>query len=170
MFNTLYKHLFASQSLLKERRRLPTGGLRQAFKESLGRVGNGVENDLWSLCCSISPYLRKAIGYCFGRGCPVRGVSCRSLVSYCGGDHERAYFDRVQTLWIFSGAFLRTISFPSLTICALNKGVGQKGKFLSSWHLESPRYGWRRVFLASRLSRPVLPIVYSSLWRIWATD
>ena len=35
MFNTLSEHLFASQSLLKERRRSPTGGLREAFKESL---------------------------------------------------------------------------------------------------------------------------------------
>ena len=36
------------------------------------------------------------IGYCFGRNCPHRGVACRSLFSYCGGDHERACFDRVQ--------------------------------------------------------------------------
>ena len=33
MFNTLSKHLFASQSLLKERRRSPTGELREACKE-----------------------------------------------------------------------------------------------------------------------------------------
>ena len=36
MFNTLFEHLFVCQSLLKERRRPPTGGLRQAFEESLG--------------------------------------------------------------------------------------------------------------------------------------
>ena len=36
MFNTLDEHLFVSQSLLKERRQTPTGGLRGAFKESLG--------------------------------------------------------------------------------------------------------------------------------------
>ena len=36
MFNTLDEHLFVYQSLLKERRRPPTGGLREAFKESLG--------------------------------------------------------------------------------------------------------------------------------------
>ena len=34
MFNMLSEHLFASQPLLKERRQPPTGGLRQAFKES----------------------------------------------------------------------------------------------------------------------------------------
>ena len=34
MFNTS-EHLFASQSLLKERRRPSTGGLREACKESL---------------------------------------------------------------------------------------------------------------------------------------
>ena len=36
MFNTFDEHLFVCQSLLKERRRPPTGGLREAFKESLG--------------------------------------------------------------------------------------------------------------------------------------
>ena len=35
MFN-MSEHLFASQSLLKERRRPPTGGLREACEESLG--------------------------------------------------------------------------------------------------------------------------------------
>ena len=36
MFNMLDEHLFVCQSLLKEQRRSPTGGLREAFKESLG--------------------------------------------------------------------------------------------------------------------------------------
>ena len=36
MFNTFDEHLFVCQSLLKERRRPPTGGLREALKESLG--------------------------------------------------------------------------------------------------------------------------------------
>ena len=35
MFNTL-DDLFVGHSLLKEQRRPPTGGLREAFKESLG--------------------------------------------------------------------------------------------------------------------------------------
>ena len=35
MFNILDEHLFVCQFLLKERRRPPTGGLREAFKESL---------------------------------------------------------------------------------------------------------------------------------------
>ena len=35
MFNMLDEHLFVCQSLLKERRRTPTGGLRETFKESL---------------------------------------------------------------------------------------------------------------------------------------
>ena len=34
--NTLSEHLFIFQSLLKERRRPLTGGLREAFEESLG--------------------------------------------------------------------------------------------------------------------------------------
>ena len=34
MFNMLSEHLFASQSLLKEWRRPPTGGLREACKEA----------------------------------------------------------------------------------------------------------------------------------------
>ena len=37
MFNTLDEQLFACQSLLKERRRPPTGGLMEAMEESLGR-------------------------------------------------------------------------------------------------------------------------------------
>ena len=36
MFNTFDEHLFVCQSLLKERRRPPTGELREALKESLG--------------------------------------------------------------------------------------------------------------------------------------
>ena len=36
IFNTLFEHLFVCQTLLKERRRPPTGGLREAFEESLG--------------------------------------------------------------------------------------------------------------------------------------
>ena len=36
MFNTFDEHLFVCKSLLKERRRPPTIGLREAFKESLG--------------------------------------------------------------------------------------------------------------------------------------
>ena len=37
MFNTLDEQLFACQTLLKERRRPPTGGLMKALEESLGR-------------------------------------------------------------------------------------------------------------------------------------
>ena len=36
MFNTLAEQLFSCQSLLKERRRPPTGGLFEAMEESLG--------------------------------------------------------------------------------------------------------------------------------------
>ena len=36
MFNTFGEHLFVCQSLLKERRRPPTGGLSEALEESLG--------------------------------------------------------------------------------------------------------------------------------------
>ena len=57
--------MFVCQSLLKEWRRPPTGGLREAFKESLGGgvstsfstfflvpLGE-VKNDICSLCCSL---------------------------------------------------------------------------------------------------------------------
>ena len=37
MFNTFDEHLFVCQSLLKEQRRPPTGGLSEALEESLGR-------------------------------------------------------------------------------------------------------------------------------------
>ena len=36
MFNMLFEHLFVCHSLLKEQRRPPTGGLREAFEKSLG--------------------------------------------------------------------------------------------------------------------------------------
>ena len=36
MFNTFDEHLFVCQSLLKERRQPPTGGLSEALEESLG--------------------------------------------------------------------------------------------------------------------------------------
>ena len=37
MFNMFEEQLFVCQSLLKERRRPPTGGLIEAWEESLGR-------------------------------------------------------------------------------------------------------------------------------------
>ena len=37
MFNTFQEQLFVCQTLLKERRRPPTGGLIEALEESLGR-------------------------------------------------------------------------------------------------------------------------------------
>ena len=48
MFNTLFENLFVSQSLLKERRRPPTGGLRGVIgsRGFLALVPfSGVEND-----------------------------------------------------------------------------------------------------------------------------
>ena len=36
MFNMFEEHLFICQSLLKERRQPPTGGLSEALEESLG--------------------------------------------------------------------------------------------------------------------------------------
>ena len=69
MFNTLDEHLFVCQSLLKERRRPPTGGLREAFKESLG---GGVP-------MPSSPR-----------------VGLKTSLFSCCGDHKRACFDRVQ--------------------------------------------------------------------------
>ena len=87
MFNTLSEHLFICQSLLKERRRPPSGGLREAIKESLGRGFHAlapwgeVKNNplLFGL-----PRLSQMIDYCFGMSCPHRGVSCRSLFLVVG--------------------------------------------------------------------------------------
>ena len=104
------------------------------------------------------------IGYCF-----VRGVSCRSLFS-CG-DHERAYSGRVRNPEnLLRCLFIRRKSSPSFSNCDLNREGGQKDAFLSSWCLVSPKWGCNRVISASRLSKPVLPIQYNSLWRIWARD
>ena len=46
MFNTFDEHLFVCQSLLKEQRRPPTGGLREALKEKSG----GSCRSLFSCC------------------------------------------------------------------------------------------------------------------------
>ena len=56
MFNTLFEHLFASQSFLKEQRRSPTGGLREAFKESLGG-GRGFHALEWGRKRPLKPLL-----------------------------------------------------------------------------------------------------------------
>ena len=71
MFNTLSEYF---QSLVKERRRPPTDGLRKAFEESLGR--------------GVSMPSSPVVGSITGLSCPHRGVSCR--------DHEMVCFDRVQ--------------------------------------------------------------------------
>ena len=65
MFNTFGEHLFVCQSLLKERRRPPTGGLREALEESLGKgfhalvPWSGVENDLGAFVTQFLPTLGK---------------------------------------------------------------------------------------------------------------
>ena len=109
-FNTLDEQLFICQSLLKERRRPPTGGLLEALKESLA-IGIqalfpccGVEKTtLGASEVLFSPVGRKTTGYCFVRNCPHRGVSYRSLFS-CG-EHERAYSGRVRNPENLRGAF-----------------------------------------------------------------
>ena len=173
MFNTLDEYLFVCQSLLKERRR-PTGGLREAFKESLG---GGVSTPSPPVVGSKTtpgasevrfPLPEETIGYCFVRSCPNRGVSCRSLFSFCG-DQERAYSDRVRNLRVFRGAFFEEEVFSLLHKLRLEQGGVPEGR-VSSWRLVSPSCGCKRVISASCLSKPELPIVYSSLWSIWAKD
>ena len=112
MFNTLDEHLFSCQSLLKERRQPPTGGLREALEESLGgRVSTPSSPIVGS---KMTPGASEIwVVYCFERSCPHRDVSCRSLF-FCG-NHERACFDRVQNPESFEVPFLRRKSSPSLT-------------------------------------------------------
>ena len=95
MFNTFEEHLFICQSLLKERRRPSTGGLREALEESLGGEVSTPSSPV--VGSKTTPGASEVlIGYCLLRNCPFRGVSCRSLFSCCGGDHERACSGRVQ--------------------------------------------------------------------------
>ena len=75
MFNMLFEHFSVCQS--------PTGGLREAFKESLGG-GVSTPSSPWVIpkttsrvCYSISPYPRKTIGYCLEWIASHRGVSSR---------------------------------------------------------------------------------------------
>ena len=93
--------MFVSQSLLKERRRPPTGGLSEALEESLGR---GVSKPPSPIVGSKTTPGASEVGFSSSRGkglvtalrgiAPHRGIFCRSLFS-CR-DHERAYSGRVQ--------------------------------------------------------------------------
>ena len=79
MFNSLFRHLFDCQSLLKERRQ-PPGGLREAILESLG---GGVSTP-------SSPGMSSGASVVWF---PLPEENNRLLL---GGDHERACFDRVR--------------------------------------------------------------------------
>ena len=99
MFNTFDEHLFVCQSLLKERRCPPTGGLREALEELWGRGVSMPSSTIMGLQTTpgasevwFSPAGGKRLVTVFG-GVAPRDVSCRSLFS-CG-DHERAYSGRV---------------------------------------------------------------------------
>ena len=118
MFNMFEEQLFVCQSLLKEQRRPPTGGLIEALEESLGRgvstpspliVGLKTTPGASEVCFSR---LEENDWLLLGRNCPHRGVSCRSLFSYCGGDHERACLIGSKTLRVFASAFLRRKTSP----------------------------------------------------------
>ena len=166
MFNTLDEQLFVCQSLLKERRWPPTGGLMEALEESLERCFHapfpccGVENDPWS---RLEP-----IGYCLGGITPIGAFPVGA--SFLVGTTKGLILEGLETLRILWGAFLRRNSSTSLTNWDLNNEDGQKYAFLSSWRLVSPSWGCNWVILASRISKQELPIEYSCLWRIWARD
>ena len=77
MFNMLDEELFVCQSLLKEQRRPPTGGVMEALKESLER---GVSTPPFPVVGSkttpgasevLFSCLRKTIGYCLGGITPI---------------------------------------------------------------------------------------------------
>ena len=85
MFNTLYEHLLVCRSLLKERRRSPTGGLREALEESFGggvfmpsSPGEGSKTTLEPLLFDF-PLPGENDGYCLEWNDPHWGVSCRSF-------------------------------------------------------------------------------------------
>ena len=89
MFNMFEEHLFVCQSFLKERRRPPTGGLREALRSYWREGGGGgggfscphplewVEKTLEPLQLDF-PLLGENDGYCLGWNDPHWGGSCRS--------------------------------------------------------------------------------------------
>ena len=64
-----------------------------------------VKNNLWSLCYSISPYLRKTTGYCLGWIGPLIVVGSTKVLILIGS----------KTLIDFRGKLLRRNSSISLT-------------------------------------------------------
>ena len=87
-----------SQSLLKERRRPPTGGLSEALEESLGR---GVSTPPSSIVGSKTTPGASEVGFSSSRRkglvTALRGIAPIGIapIGACG-DHERAYSGRVQ--------------------------------------------------------------------------
>ena len=65
MFNTLDEQLYACQSLLKERRRPPTGGLMEAMEESFGRGVSTLLPLLWGR--KTAPGASEVLFSLFGR-------------------------------------------------------------------------------------------------------
>ena len=129
MFNTLLEHFFLPVS--SESMEMTYLIISKRDLHAIVPLGE-VRNDLWSLCCSISPCLRKMIGYCLEWIDPHTGISCRSLFSCYDGDHFRAGLIGLKTPNVFRGAFLSSNTSPSLTNCEWNKGEGQNGELLSS--------------------------------------
>ena len=107
MFNTLDEHLFVCQSLLKERRQ-PTGALKEAFKESLGRGVSTpsrpvVESKMTPGASEIRFRPRKTIGYRFVRSCPHRAFPVAALRVFRGALFEAEVFTLLHKLRLEQG-------------------------------------------------------------------
>ena len=170
MFNTFEEHLFICQSLLKERRRPPTGGLSEALEESLG---GGVSTPLSPMVGSkttpeasevwFSPARGKRLVTALGGIAPIGAFPVGASFLIVVGTTKGLVLIGSKTLRVFSSAFFKeeVLSiFYQLGLEERSRPEGRVPQLLTSGF---PQMGMkkpsRRVISASLRRRPVLAIV-----------
>ena len=139
MFNTLIEQLFACQSLLKEQRQPPTGGLFEAMEESLGR---GFPHPLPLLWGRKRPLEPLKFGFplpeendwlLLWEELPPKG--CFLYDPFLCRNHERAYSERVRNPESLLKCLFEKEVLTFLDHLRLEQGTWPKGripKFLAS--------------------------------------
>ena len=98
----------------------PTGGLREALKESLGEGVSTLSSPIVGSkmtpgASEVSPYMRKTIGYWFVRSCPPLKAFPVVVAFLVVGTTKGLILIGPETLRVFRGALLSRKSSPSFT-------------------------------------------------------